>query len=206
MLTAQERRALLASIASHGGPFATAPDLPAPLWRALEAELRPAALSKGEFFARPGDDAGRVALVRSGLLRFYYVDGGGAEFTKAFRGPGELASAYAELLLGVPSRTHIQALEDCLLLVADFARLDRALARFPEWASAARLIAEHFYVVKERREFELLQLSAAERYARFEHEYPGLSARIPQYHVASYLGITPVALSRIRGAARKKRR
>lgn len=202
MLTAAERAAALAAIASHGGPFTRAPRLPDAAWRALEAELSPQTVAKGEFFTRPGEPSGRVALVRAGLLRFYYVDAGGAEFTKAFRGPGELAAAYAELLLGQPARTHIQALEDCELLVADFARLDRRLSRFPEWAAVARLIAEHFYVVKERREFELLQLSARERYERFEDEYPGLAARIPQYHVASYLGITPVALSRIRAKTR----
>lgn len=204
MLTEAERRAALASIASHGGPFAGGLTLPPRAWRLLEAELRPLSLAKGELFIRPGEPAGRVALVRSGLLRFYYVDQKGAEFTKAFRGPGELAAAFAELLLGVPSRTHVEALEDSRLLACDYARLDRALAGFPEWQRAARLIAEHFYVVKERREFELLQLSASERYDRFAHEYPGLAARIPQYHVASYLGITPVALSRI--LARRRRR
>jgi CRP-like cAMP-binding protein len=206
MLTETERRAILGSIARHGGPFARAPRLPGELWRALESQLRPRRLTKGEFFLRPGEPSGGVALVREGLLRFYYTDTGGAEFTKAFRGEGELVASYAELLLGIPSRTHIQALEDCTLLVGDFARIDAALSRFPAWQPIARLIAEHFYVVKERREFELLQLSAEERYRRFADEFPGLMDRIPQYHVASYLGITPVALSRIVSRLRKARR
>lgn len=205
MLTESERRAVVASIARHGGPFVRPLQLPPELWRALEARLRPRRLAKGEFFLRPGEASASVALVRRGLLRFYYTDTSGAEYTKAFRAEGELASAYAELLLGIPSRTHIQALEDCELLAADFGALDAALSPFPSWQRTARLIAEHFYVVKERREFELLQLSAEERYGRFVEEFPGILERLPQYHVASYLGVTPVALSRIVSRLRKTR-
>jgi CRP-like cAMP-binding protein len=204
MLSEQERRALVAGVAAHGGPFARPPALTPDFWAALGRELRAVRLEKGAFFVRPGEPSGAVALVRSGLLRFYYTDTEGAEFTKAFRGPGELVAAFAELLLGLPSRTHIQAVEASVVLVADFARLDRALARFPAWQPLARLIAEHFYVVKEKREFELLQLSAEERYRRFVADSPELLGRLPQYSVASYLGVTPVALSRI--VSRLKRR
>jgi CRP-like cAMP-binding protein len=203
MLSDKERKALVAGIANHGGPFGRVPQPPAELWRALEQQLRPMRLAKGEFLVRPGEASGSVGLVRSGMLRFFYTDTEGAEYTKAFRGPGEMAAAFAELLLGVPSRTHIQALEDAELLVCDYARLDHSLSRFPSWQPMARLIAEHFYVVKERREFELLQLSAEDRYRRFAADYPDLMGRIPQYCVASYLGITPVALSRIVSRLRK---
>lgn len=204
MLSASERRALLDGVVAHGGPYAKAPKLADAHWRAIEGLLRPRRLSKGDFFVKPGEPAREVGIVRSGLLRFYYTDADGSEATKAFRGPGELAAPYAELLLGVPARTHIQALEDCALLVADYARLHALLDKDVELQRVARLIAEHYYVVKERREYELLQLSAEERFLRFDREYPGLAARIPQYHVASYLGVTPVALSRIVSRRRKK--
>src|SRR5262245_27438280 len=191
MLTAAEREAFLARVGAQGL------SLPEPEWRAFERLLAPRRFSKGERFVEPGDRRGLVGLVRSGLFRFYYVDADGREATKTFRGPGELAAAYAELLMGVPSRTFVEALEDSELLVAPYAELLRLYARHPGWQELGRRVAERFYVNKERREFELLQLPAAERYRLFDREYPGLAARIPQYHVASYLGITPVALSRI---------
>lgn len=200
MLTAAERSAFLARAG------AAAVNLPDAEWRAFEALLKPTRFAKGEFFVEPGDRRGLVGLVRSGLFRFYYVDAAGRESTKAFRGPGELAAPYAELLMGVPSRTHIQALADSELLVADYSRLTALYARHPAWQELGRRVAENFYVNKERREFELLQLPAAERWKRFSDEYPGLAGKIPQYYVASYLGITPVALSRIVSSARAKRR
>jgi CRP-like cAMP-binding protein len=191
MLTDAERRALLARVG------AAALELPRAEWAAFEALLSARRLRKGELFIKPGDASGRFGLVRSGLLRFYYVGADGSDATKAFRGPGEFAAAYAEMLMGAPSRTHIEALEDSELLVADYARIKGLYRRHAGWQELGRLIAENFYINKERREFELLQLSARERYALFDQEYPGLAKRIPQYHVASYLGITPVALSRI---------
>ena len=97
--------------------------VPAEQWARLERELRPLSLRRGEFFLRPGDDARRVAVVRKGLLRFFYVDREGREATKAFRGEGELVAAFSEALTGRPARTSIQAVEDCELLTLDYRRL-----------------------------------------------------------------------------------
>lgn len=200
MLTAAERRAFLRKLGAERV------EVPEAEWRAFERLLEPLKLAKGERFVEPGDATGRVGLVRSGLFRFYYVDADGREATKAFRGPGELAAPYAELLMGVPSRTYIEALEDSELLAARYEDLVALYARHRCWLELGRRVAETFYVTKERREFELLQLPARERYRLFSDEYPGLAGRIPQYHVASYLGITPVALSRLISAARPRRR
>jgi len=208
MLTDRERREILDRLAAYGGPYAPKPGsltLPPEQWRALGAMLVPKRVAKGERFLDEGEPANPFAVVRSGLLRFFYVDADGSEATKAFRGPCELAAAYSEMLLGIPSRTIIEALEDTEMLVGDYARVSTLYARNPCWQEVGRRIAEHYYVEKERREFELLQLSATERYLRFSQAYPGLLGRIPQYHVASYLGITPVALSRIVSRLRKKR-
>jgi CRP-like cAMP-binding protein len=187
--------------------------VPPEQWSRLERELRPLRLRRGEFFLRPGDDPDRVAVVRSGLVRFYYVDRAGRESTKAFRKEGELVAAFAELLTGRPSRTHVQAVEDTELLALSHARLRALYGEHPCWQELGRRIAEEHYVNKEQREYEFLQLSALERYRLFERRYPGLAARLPQYHIASYLGITPVALSRLKagggsrpGRARKRAR
>lgn len=187
--------------------------VPAEQWARLERELRPLSLRRGEFFLRPGDDARRVAVVRKGLLRFFYVDREGREATKAFRGEGELVAAFSEALTGRPARTSIQAVEDCELLTLDYRRLVALYPAHPCWQELGRRIAEEHYVNKEQREYEFLQLSALERYRLFEERWPGLAARLPQYHIASYLGITPVALSRLKagggsrpGRARKRGR
>ncbi|RME51917.1 MAG: Crp/Fnr family transcriptional regulator, partial [Deltaproteobacteria bacterium] len=76
----------------------------------------------------------------------------------------------------------------------------------PCWQVAARKIAEEHYVKKNRREFEFMQLSADSRYEAFLEAHADLLPRLSQYHIAAYLGITPVALSRIRRRRRMRRK
>lgn len=156
-------------------------------------------LSKGEFFTRPGQRATRFAVVLSGLVRHFYVDAKGKESVKAFRGPFEVSGPYAEILLERPSRTFIQALTDCELLVFAVADVDAAAERSIELQRLVRRFVELQFVAKEQREYEFLLLSAEERYRQFCASLPQLLHHIPQHQIASYIGITPVALSRIRG-------
>lgn len=206
MLTEAQRRRFLERVATYGGLLA-APEhslkIPGIEWRRFEAMLRRTGLRKGDFFIRPGEPVRTFALVLSGLLRFFYIDRAGKEATKAFRGPYELAAAYPEMLLGIPARSHIQALEDCELLVGRYEDLQGLYRRHPCWLEVGRLCAEQYFIAKERREFEFLQQSASERYLTFLRERPDLAGRLPQYQIASYLGITPVALSRIVGRLRR---
>lgn len=208
MLTDAQKKKFLLRVATYGGLLAAPaalPRIPEAEWRRFEGLLRPARLSKGDFFIRPGDPARTFALVLSGLLRFYYIDRTGKEATKAFRGAYELAAAYPEMLLGIASRSHVEALEDCELLVGRYEDLKGLYRRHACWLEVGRLSAEQYFIAKERREFEFLQQSAAERYQAFLREQPVLAARLPQYQIASYLGITPVALSRIVGRLRRGR-
>jgi CRP-like cAMP-binding protein len=96
--------------------------VPPEQWVKLERELRPRRLRKGERFIEPGQPSVEAGIVVSGLLRFYYTDIDGREATKAFRSAGEMVAAYAELLDKRPSRTTIEALEDCELMVVRFDR------------------------------------------------------------------------------------
>ena len=68
----------------------------------------------------------------------------------------------------------------------------------PKIERLSRILAEHFFVDKEKREIELVMLGASEKYEIFKKEHPNLENLIPQYHIASYLGISPTQLSRIR--------
>lgn len=155
-------------------------------------------LSRGEFFIRVGDVPRTVGFAISGILRLYYVDADGQEFTKSFCAENSFVAAYSALLLRQPSRLFIQALEDTKLLIADYSAY-RSLSE--SQANLQQLnckIAQSLFIKKERRESDLLLDDAKTRYLSFLEEYPELEARIKQHHIASYLGITPVTLSRIR--------
>jgi CRP-like cAMP-binding protein len=166
---------------------------------------RAVTLEKQALWAEPGQPVSRFAIVRSGLLRHFYVDAKGRESVKAFRGPGEFSAPFAELLQRKPSRTFIQALVKSELLTFEMAKFEALAAKSLELQRLARRLVELNFVWKEQREYEFLQLSAEERYRQFCAERPEHLAQIPQHQVASYIGITPVALSRIRARGVKRR-
>lgn len=198
MLTALEERAL------HDRLGALAPISPK-TWKAIVALGSRMSLAKGEYFSQPGEKATRFAVVISGLLRHYYLDAAGKESVKAFRGPMELSGPYAEIIQGRPSRTFIEALTDAELFVFEVAEVDAAAESSLELQRLFRRFVEVQFVAKEQREYEFLLLTAEERYRQFCASLPELLQHIPQHQIASYIGITPVALSRIRARGRSKR-
>lgn len=182
--------------------------IPPEQWRRLEGYLSVRRFKKGDRFIEPGQPSVDAALVVSGLFRFYYTDAEGREATKAFRGPGEMLAAYAELLDKRPSRTTIEALEDSEVVSVRHERVTALYKDHACWQELGRVIAEDHYRQREHREQELLLNSATERYHAFLREKPALAAKLPQKLIANYLGITAVALSRITAASRggKKKR
>jgi CRP-like cAMP-binding protein len=184
--------------------FASLVPLPAGEWEKAEALAREQVLAKREFFLQPGEPADRFGVVLQGVFRAVRVSARGGESIKAFRAEGELIGAYAEMLQRVPSMTAIEALEPSRVLVfqaRDFRELEQGHVC---WERLARRVAEHHFIIKERREQEFLDLSAEERLVRFWEEHPHLAGRVPQRDVAAYLGITEVTLSRIMSRRRKR--
>ena len=108
--------------------------------------------------------------------------------------------------MGVPAPYSVQALEPTVALSAAWADLEALYDRHPALERLGRRIAERIAVKKELRERALLELTATERYQAFVRDEPALFARLPLYHVASYVGVTEVSLSRIRGRLARRAR
>src|SRR5688572_9279278 len=155
-------------------------------------------LKKGDTFIREGDVPQKFAFVSNGLFRYYYVNEKGNEFTKGFFPENNFITSYTAMVRRKPSYYTVQALEDASLLVVDYHRWQNLYQSHTCWMKLLFVLVEKGYMKKEARERELLILSAEERYRSFLHEHPDLEKRIKQHLIASYLGITPVALSRIR--------
>ena len=155
-------------------------------------------LKRGEFFVRAGDTPRTIGFVMSGILRLYYIDCEGTEYTKSFCAENSFVAAYSALLLKQPSQLLIQALEDAKLLIADYSAYRSLCEKHTCWQMLNCKIAEILFIKKEKRESALLLDDAKTRYLSFQEDYPGLETRLKQHHIASYLGITPVTLSRIR--------
>lgn len=160
-------------------------------------------LHRNQFLVNEGDIPTTLAFVVSGILRLYYISDSGFEFTKSFCAEGHMVTAYSALLNNEPSKLFVQAIEDANLLTANYEEYLTVTAASPCWQTVNQNIAEQLFVKKEKRESSLLLDDAQTRYLKFRNEYPGLEGRIKQRLIASYLGVTPVTLSRIRARLRK---
>lgn len=158
----------------------------------------PRILEKGEFFISDGQMAKEIGFLEKGVARAFYRNAAGVEYNKHFFVAPCLIGGYASLITGKPNQINQQALTDCHIRVATFSDIAALYPVFPSIERAARMLAERFFVQKEQREIELVLLDADKRYQIFRDDFPGLEQQIPQYHIASYLGITPTQLSRIR--------
>jgi CRP-like cAMP-binding protein len=156
------------------------------------------AIKKGENFVSSGEIAKRIAFLEKGIVRAYYRSETGVEYNKHFFRPPSFIGGYASLITNQPNQIIQQALTDCSIWATDYSRLTSLYDKHPDLERAARVLAEHFFVQKEQREVEIVLLDADERYNIFKRDFPELEQLIPQYHIASYLGITPTQLSRIR--------
>jgi CRP-like cAMP-binding protein len=160
--------------------------------------FRPVTVPEGGFLTRAGDRSDRVAFIGRGLVRIYYTGTDGVERAHGFRTENHLVCAYSAALRGEPAHLSIQALEPCSLLVASRAAFEQLRAGHQCWRELTRRLTEELYLRQERRQRELLLDDAATRYLSFVTEHADLARRLTQRQIASYIGVTPVALSRIR--------
>lgn len=137
-------------------------------------------------------------FLRSGLVRFYYLTAEGKAFNKNFLKEGSVATSLGSFLEARPSPFFAETLEDTTCTTLPTALVHDLRARDLVWERLIAGFITRLALQKERREASFLLNSAVERYEAFLAEFADIAGRVPQYHIASYLGITPVALSRIR--------
>jgi len=156
-------------------------------------------VSKQECLCRFGDISEDLYFVVDGLLRAYILDEEGHEYNKNFFIENTFAGSMVSLLTKEPSYFEIEALEDSMVIAIDYEKF-RALLLEAEDLKLFQIyyLEQNWLIEKESREIALVQQNADERYRTFLEKYPNLENRIPQYLIASHLGITPTQLSRIR--------
>ncbi len=155
-------------------------------------------LKKNEYFAKEGKYSTKLAFLTKGVMRAFYRNKEGNEYNKTFFTNSNFAGAYSSLVTGQKNLINIQCLTACTIQVANFCKITELYNGYPKIERLARKLAENKFVIKEKREIELVTLDASKRYEIFRKEHPNLENLIPQYHIASYLGITATQLSRIR--------
>ena len=172
----------------------------------LETRLAFRRLERGEFLTRAGDVADQVGFVVKGLFRKLHVTTRGKAIVRGFGGPGAVVGAYVSLLTGTPSYLSVEAIRESELFVLPWSELNALYSRHACFQTIGRRLTELMLLEREARAHELLTLSASERYARFRETHKALLSELRDYDIASYLGITPVSLSRLRARTLRKHR
>lgn len=164
----------------------------------LGSFLTPHALAAGETFFRAGEVCHRIAFVRAGVMRAHVLTDGGDDVTTYFTEEGGMICDYDSFLNRTPSRLYLSAATDCELEVLSRAGVEAAYAKTRHGERLGRRVAEALATASHRRVMRFYLDDPERRYRDFVAEQPGVAARVPQYHIASYVGVRPQSLSRIR--------
>lgn len=155
-------------------------------------------LKKDTFFLQEGEKSTEIWVVVKGVFRSYYIDKAGKDTTKYFYKEGGVLFSYVAHLSQKESMYYIQALEDSEIIVAQISDFEKIVEGNYELILFYKKMIDSVLIMKEEHAISFKALDSIERYKQFLNAYPGLEKRIKQYHIASYLGITPVSLSRLR--------
>jgi len=173
--------------------------LPEEEWAFARGLFAESTLERGASLTSVGQVADRFAVVLTGLLRKVHVTEKGRTVVRGFSRAGSFAGAYASLLTGQPSYLAVEAVIPSRLLVLRWPDMLVLYERHVCWQIFGRKVAEAQLLEREERAQDLLTLSASERYERFVAAHRDVLEHLRSADVASYLGITPVSLSRLRG-------
>lgn len=160
-------------------------------------------IKKNDFLISEGTVCNFLGIVNSGSMRSF-VRNEKQEFNNDFYFENDFVSAYNSFLTRRPNACNIQALSDTEIFFLSYDQMNSLINKDAEWMKLGKYVSDLFYIRKCERETSLLKNSAAERLDLLLNNFPGIEQRVSQYHIASYLGIKPETLSRIKSAIHRK--
>ena len=169
------------------------------IWSIVSKYFKSKNLKAGEHLFLIDDKVENFYFLIDGVARYYYFKDNGKEFNKAFaQQQGHLISSISSVTQGTGSPFSVEILSNCSTIYIPYKDFIALGSKYTQWNALTLKIYENLIIKKERRESDFLLLSATQRYVNFLHDYEKVALLVPNYHIASYLGITEVALSRIR--------
>lgn len=163
----------------------------------IENCIKKVCLQKHDFLSKAGSVCSYIGFVESGILRSFIFKEDN-EFNIDFYLPGSFVSSYTSFLTRLPANTNIQALSDTKVYTISYSDYNNLLKKATDWNILGKFIADTLFMKKCKREKSLLKDSAEERYKLLLETYPEIEQLVAQYHIASYIGIKPESLSRIK--------
>lgn len=173
--------------------------LPDKQWELCKNHFQPKRMLKRQFLLQEGDVCRQLTFLEKGSLYSYSVDSKGNQHVLRFAFEGWWIADLQSFFTGKPSTLNIEVLEDSELLVLDRKNHEKLLKEVPSYERYHRIIVENAYVALQQRVENALGLTAEEKYARLIKHNHEFMNRVPLNLVASYLGMSPETLSRVRG-------
>ena len=161
-------------------------------------------LRKKQYLLQEGDTWKYHAFIASGCLRTYSVDEKGLEHIISFAIENWWTGDKESLMLNQPSKYNIDAVEDSEVILFTDSNFQLICSEMPQFNDMVNMILQRSFVASQSRIHAAISYTADEKYLNFIDKYPGFTTRIPQSMIASYLGITPETLSRVRKLSAKK--
>lgn len=155
-------------------------------------------LRKKQYLLQEGDVCKVIAFIEKGALRAYSVDDNNHEHIIQFGLEGWIISDLYSFLTGEPAVYNIDAIEDAELVLISKSAHEELLRTMPKYETFTRLNITGAYLAMQRRLTSIISSPVEERYQEFLALYPHIAQRVPQHMIASYMGLTPETLSRIR--------
>jgi CRP-like cAMP-binding protein len=160
--------------------------------------LKQKKLKRKQILLQEGEVCRYQYFVNKGCLRSYSIDDKGQEHVAQFAIEDWWIGDMYSFLTQTPARLNIDALEDADLIYIDQPSLEKLYTRVPKFERFFRILIQNAFIATQQRIVESISLPADQRYCSFIEKYPLMEQRIPLKYIASFLGITPESLSRIR--------
>lgn len=177
-----------------------------PLGREVEDEIvsrsEVVKFKKGDIILEHGQVCRYCYFAGCGLARAYYIKENGADVSSWFMKEGDIIISVHSFFEQQPSRETIEALEGIVCIGLKHEALQDIYREFPEFNFIGRILTEKYYIQMEERAYWLRMDNAVEKYRKLERQHPEILTRVPMKDIASYLGIAPGSLSRIRNERR----
>jgi len=167
-------------------------------WSSFSCKFKHKRLEENQHWINGGDFCEDIGFILNGLLRVYYIDSSGNEVNQHFYQANEALAPISALISAQPCQYYIQALEPVDLMLANYNDLKSLTRNKIQWLQLEVKLLQTVFIKNAKREAQLLLGNAEQRYKWFIKEFPDLNKKLPQYHIASFLGITPVSLSRLK--------
>lgn len=158
---------------------------------------------KNDVICSIGQHPENLFFIKSGVVRKYVTDNSGKEFNKFLFCDNHIVVSLTAISTKTPSNFTIECLTDVTVYEVPYVKLKSILQSDIELSNLYTEMLHHFFVIMEESEVEKVLLEAKDRYLNFKTRYPSIINTIPLFHIASYLGITPIQLSRIRSSLKK---